>query len=229
MTGTATSTATTDANGNYTFTGTANGTYTVTPSKASYTFSPQSRTIIINGSGVSGQDFTGTPQTGSLTVTITPAAAVTAGAHWQVDGGSWQNSGATVSGLTAGPHTLTFKTISGWTTPAAETVTISSGVTTSESGTYVQQTGSLTVTITPTAAVTAGANWQVDGGSWQSSGATVSGLTAGPHTLAFKTISGWTTPAAKTVTISSGVTTSDSGTYVQQTGSLTVTITPAAR
>ena len=40
-----------------------------------------------------------TPQAGSLQVTITPAGAVSAGAQWQVDGGAWQNSGATVAAL----------------------------------------------------------------------------------------------------------------------------------
>ena len=39
---------------------------------------------------------------GSLTVTISPAGAVSAGAMWNVDGGSWQASGTTVSGLTVG-------------------------------------------------------------------------------------------------------------------------------
>jgi len=227
LSGASSATTSSDANGNYAFTVTSNGAYTVTPSKAGYTFSPQSRSITISGASVSGQDFTGTGQTGSLTVVIAPAGAVSAGAQWQVDGGALQNSGATVTGLTAGSHTLAFKNVSGWNTPAAKTVTISSGVTTSDSGTYVQQTGSLTVAIAPAGAVSAGAQWQVDGGSLQNSGATLSGLTVGSHTLAFKSVSGWNTPAAKTVTISSGVTTSDSGTYVQQTGSLTVAITPA--
>jgi hypothetical protein len=41
------------------------------------------------------------PTTGSLQVTINPAAAVSAGAQWQVDGGPFQNSGAVVSGPVA--------------------------------------------------------------------------------------------------------------------------------
>ncbi|MBI5820984.1 MAG: hypothetical protein HZA88_18595, partial [Verrucomicrobia bacterium] len=43
-------------------------------------------------------------------------------------------------------------------------------------------TGSLQVTLAPTAAVSAGAQWQVDGGAWQNSGAIVSSLSVGSHT-----------------------------------------------
>jgi uncharacterized repeat protein (TIGR02543 family) len=50
----------------------------------------------------------------SLQVTITPAGAITAGAQWQVDGGAWQNSGATVTNLSAGSHTVSLSTISGY-------------------------------------------------------------------------------------------------------------------
>jgi hypothetical protein len=73
-------------------------------------------------------------------VTISPAAAVTAGAQWNVDGGAWQNSAATVSGLTVGTHTVNFKAVSGWTAPTTASVTINNGATTTATGTYIQQT-----------------------------------------------------------------------------------------
>ena len=158
------------------------------------------------------------PQTGSLQVTLSPAGAVSAGAQWQVDGGTWQNSGATVASLAVGSgHTLAFKTVSGWTTPGSQTPTIVANQTTTATGTYVviSQTGSLQVTPSPAGAVSAGAQWQVDGGAWQSSGATVSGLAVGSgHTLAFKTVSGWTTPGNQTPTIIANQTTTATGTYV---------------
>ncbi|MCP4344108.1 MAG: right-handed parallel beta-helix repeat-containing protein, partial [Desulfobacterales bacterium] len=172
-------------------------------------------------------------ETGSLTVVLEPTDAVTAGAKWQVDSGSWQSSGATVSSLSVGTHTVSFKTVSGWTAPSDKTVTVSSGQTASATGTYteiVQQTGSLEVTLSPSGAVSAGAQWQIDSGSWQSSGATVSDLSVGTHTVSFKTVSGWTAPSDKTVTVSSGQTASTTGTYteiVQQTGSLKVTLSPS--
>jgi hypothetical protein len=150
---------------------------------------------------------------GSLTVTITPAGAVAAGAQWNVDGGAWQNSGDTVDNLSKGSHTVTFSDVAGWNTPDAQAVNISSGKTTDATGVYVQQTGSLTVTISPAEAVSAGAQWNVDGGAWQNSGATVGKLTVGNHTVNFKTITNWTTPASQTVKISSGQTASATGVY----------------
>ena len=164
---------------------------------------------------------------GAMTVTISPDAAVSAGAMWSVDGEAWQVGGATVSNLRVGPHTVAFNNITGWTTPASQTFNVSNGQTTSLGGVYVQQTGSLTVTISPAGAVSAGAMWNVDGGSWQTGGTTVPGITVGSHTVAFNNITGWTTPAGQTFNVSNGQTASLGGVYVQQTGSLTVTISPA--
>ncbi len=79
-----------------------------------------------------------TPTTGSLTVTILPAEAVTAGAQWRVGTNSYQNSGATVTGLAAGSVNVNFKTVAGWTTPAEQSVTITAGGTATASGTYAQ-------------------------------------------------------------------------------------------
>ena len=67
---------------------------------------------------------------GSLTVTISPAGAVSAGAMWSVDGGAWQASGATVSNLSVGMHTASFSGIQGWTTPTSQVFNISNGQTT---------------------------------------------------------------------------------------------------
>jgi hypothetical protein len=49
---------TTNTSGNYTFSGLINGTYTVTPSKAGYTFSPSSTPVIISDADVTGVNFT---------------------------------------------------------------------------------------------------------------------------------------------------------------------------
>jgi thiol-disulfide isomerase/thioredoxin len=170
-------------------------------------------------------------QTGSLQVTINPASAITAGAQWQVDGGTLQNSGATVTNLSVGNHTVSFKTISGWTTPASQTVSITANSTATATGAYVAiaQTGSLQVTITPAGAITAGAKWQVDGGTLQNSGATVANLSVGNHTVSFTSITGWTTPASQTVSVTANSTATATGAYVAipQTGSLQVTISPA--
>ena len=304
--------------------GTINGTYAANSSA-----SPRTATITFSATGATGSPINVTvtqaaaPQTGSLTVTITPAAAVTAGAQWRVDSGAWRNSGTSASGLTQGSHLLSFKSIIGWVTPVTQTVTIAAGENTLATGTYYQpilsvtpthrnitsaggtttfsvantgtgalnwtaavtsgndwlsitptsgvnagtingayaanssasartatitfsatgvtgspinvtvtqaaapQTGSLTVTITPAAAVTAGAQWRVDSGAWQNSGGTVSGLSAGNHTISFQPITGWTTPLNRVVTITAGQTALDSGNYIQQQAILSVS--PASR
>jgi hypothetical protein len=76
-------------------------------------------------------------ETGSLTVTIGPAAAVTAGAMWNVDNGSWNANGATVPGLSAGSHTVNFGSIPGWNTPASQTAVIPQYGPIKATGTYV--------------------------------------------------------------------------------------------
>jgi uncharacterized repeat protein (TIGR03803 family) len=169
----------------------------------------------------------GAPQ-GSLRVTITPPTAITNGAQWQVDNGTWQNSGATVANLSADNHTVSFSTVNGWTTPVNQTVFVSANSTTTASGNYVPQTGSLEVTISPVAVVSAGAQWRVDSGTLENSGVTLTNLPVGNHTVSFNTVSGWTTPANQTVVVSANSTATASGTYGTNTGSLQVTISPAS-
>jgi PKD repeat protein len=164
---------------------------------------------------------------GSLTVTLSPQTAIDAGAQWRVDDGAWQNSGATVQGIPVGPHTLEFNDIVGWTKPATQSVTITTGQTTNASGTYVLQTGSVRVTIAPQGAVDAGAQWRVDDGAWQNSGATVQGIPIGQHTIQFEDIPGWTKPSNQTVAITNRQTMQTSGEYNPLLG-LDFTATPTS-
>ncbi len=203
------------------------GSHTVNFNTIAGWSAPASQTVNITNGQTTSATGLYVQQYGALTVMIGPAAAVSAGAQWNVDGGSWQLNGATVSAA-VGSHTINFFTITGWTSPASQTVNIVNLQTTSASGAYIQQFGSLTVTITPAAAVSAGAQWNVDGGSWQTSGTTISGLTVGQHTVAFNNITGWNTPASQTVTIANGQTTAAGGAYEQLTDSLKVTIGPLA-
>ncbi len=123
-------TATTDASGNYTFSDLAAGTYTVTPSKSGYTFSPASRTVSVPPSAT-GQDFTAT--------TATPysiSGRVTDGSSNPISGVVISNGAGhtattdasgnyTISGLSAGTYTLT-PSKSGCTTfsPTSRTVSV---------------------------------------------------------------------------------------------------------
>ncbi len=70
-------TTTADGSGNFNFTGVPNGTYTVTPSKYGYAFTPPNRSVTINGANVTGVNFTAqaVPTSFSITGTITPASA----------------------------------------------------------------------------------------------------------------------------------------------------------
>jgi uncharacterized repeat protein (TIGR02543 family) len=76
------------------------------------------------------------PNTGSLTINLSPSGAVSAGAQWRVDGGSYRNTGETATSLTPGSHTVSFKSVSGYTTPADKSVSVTSGANTTDSGTY---------------------------------------------------------------------------------------------
>ncbi len=73
---------------------------------------------------------------GSLDVTLEPTSAMDRGARWQVDGGGWQTGGTSMAGLSPGSHTVSFSAISGYTTPASQTVAISQGATTPVSAAY---------------------------------------------------------------------------------------------
>ncbi len=73
--------------------------------------------------------------------------------------------------------------------------------------------GSIKVTISPAGAVTAGAQWRVDFGPWQSSGATVSELPPGSHLINFNTVGGYSTPAGIGVTLSAQQSETETGTY----------------
>jgi len=143
------------------------------------------------------------PEFGSLKVTLSPASAITAGAKWEVDGGKLLSSGATVTNLLVGGHTLSFKTISGWITPSHQIISIVSNSTSSATGTYiaVATNGSLQMTILPSAAVSDGAQWHVDDGEWQNSGATVTNLSPTNHAVTFNALSGWITPSNQMVMI----------------------------
>jgi hypothetical protein len=57
-TGTSSGSVTADGSGNFTTSGLANGSYTLTPSKTGYTFSPTSRSETISGSNITEANFT---------------------------------------------------------------------------------------------------------------------------------------------------------------------------
>ena len=87
-----------------------------------------------NGTGSCGG---GGGSTGALKVNLLPADAAKAGAQWMVDGAGALKSGAVFTGLAAGPHIITLKTINGWTTPAAQVVNVTADATNTATATYI--------------------------------------------------------------------------------------------
>jgi cytoskeletal protein RodZ len=61
LSGASSATAITGASGNYAFTGLANGSYTVTPSRAGFTFNPASSQPTVSGANTPGVNFIATP------------------------------------------------------------------------------------------------------------------------------------------------------------------------
>ncbi|MBI5683511.1 MAG: autotransporter-associated beta strand repeat-containing protein, partial [Verrucomicrobia bacterium] len=84
------------------------------------------------------------PAIGSARVTILPVEAVSTGAQWHVDGGAWQNSGATLSNLTVGAHTVSFNSLAGWISATNQAISVSGPVTVVTTGTYAKMSQMLT-------------------------------------------------------------------------------------
>jgi hypothetical protein len=62
LSGAAAATTTADGAGNYTFTGLGNATYTITPTHTGFGFNPATQSVRVNGSNVSGLNFTASVQ-----------------------------------------------------------------------------------------------------------------------------------------------------------------------
>jgi len=103
LSGGATGSTTADALGNYSFANLGNGSYTVTPAKSGYTFTPVSQNVTIAGANVSGVNFTAQ---GVVTVNLARDAAVSK------DGTSASTSIATTAFSTASGNELLLAFIS---------------------------------------------------------------------------------------------------------------------
>ena len=92
------------------------------------------------GGGISQTSVTtigSTSNPGSLAVTITPAAAVSAGGGWRLSPEtSYRQSGAQKSGLSAGTYVLQLTSVPGYQAPTPQSVTVAGGQLTSITFTY---------------------------------------------------------------------------------------------
>ena len=189
--------------------------------------SSPSITVLMDRNKTVDANFSPGPPAGGVLVNISPPEVVAAGAQWKIDDDPWQNSGASYTPTSGnGDRFIKFKDIPGWITPANVYVLVSTGVSASKTASYKQVSGSIQVVLGPPDALTAGAQWRINGGAWQNSGATVN-ATAGNHSVEFKSVGAWTPPPVQTVSIAANQVLTVSGVYSPPLGLPVITsITP---
>jgi Carboxypeptidase regulatory-like domain len=210
LTGASAASTTADSGGNYTFSGLANGSYTVTPSKTGYVYTPASQAVTVNGANVSAVNFgSTTAPTYSISGTISgvggPAATVkltgTGSASTTADSGG----NYTFSGFANGSYTVTPSKTGYIYTPPSKAVTVnganvsavnfsSAGQTYSISGT-ISGAGGPGATVNLTGALTASTTAD-SGGNY-----TFSGLVNGSYTVTPSKTGYIYTPPSKAVTV----------------------------
>jgi hypothetical protein len=80
LSGVSKATTTANSSGAYTFSGLVNGTYAVTPSNSGFTFNPTAEAVTVNGSNVTGVNFTASAQiTHSVTLNWSASASTVTG------------------------------------------------------------------------------------------------------------------------------------------------------
>ena len=133
LSGASSGSTTTNTGGYYSFSSLADGNYTVTPSRAGYTFAPTSRPATVSGASVSGLSFTATPPatytiSGAVTLASDGAlAGVTVALSGTISHSTITDAGGqySFSGLIDGNYTVT-PSLGGYTfAPTSKAVTVS--------------------------------------------------------------------------------------------------------
>lgn|GEM_PF-4485474 len=165
-----------------------------------------------------------TPQTGTLQVNIGPVE-VQSLAQWSINDIDWYYTDEPAITLPVGSYLIKFSDVTGWNPPDDLPVEILNNQGVTKNVTYEQQTGQLQVYIDPQGARDAGAQWSVDGETWYNSGYTAT-LPVKTYTIEFSDVDGWNTPADQPATVQYLQTTTETGLYEEQTGTLQVFIEP---
>jgi hypothetical protein len=194
LSGTSTATTTASTSGVYTFSGVANGSYTVTPTKAGFVFTPGSQAVTVSGANKTA-NFSSAAQTFTITGTISGTGG---------NGATVKLTGTSTSTVTANASYTVTPTKTGFTfTPTSQAVTVNGANATANfssapvftiSGTISGAGGSgATVTLTGAATATVTAN---------TSGAYSFSVPNGSYTVT-PTKAGFAyTPASQAVTVS---------------------------
>lgn len=175
--------------------------------------------ITVSVSGTIANPSTPGTSTGSITVSGTGGSGFT----FNINGGAFQSSG-TFSGLIAGSYTVIAKNSNGCTGSSVFTLTDPNpclGITITVSGTVVNPTspGATNGSITATATGGTGFTFNINGGTFQSSGL-FSGLSEGNYTIIAKNGNGCTGSANFTLAVPNpcnGITITVSGTVTNPT------------
>jgi hypothetical protein len=244
LSGPSSATATATSSGSYIFTGLAKGTYSITPSHTGYTFNPANQNATINGSNVTGVNFTATAQGGqtfSISGTINPAAGgsgatVTLGGAGSVTTTANSSGNYTFSGLSNGAYTVT-PSRPGYTfAPTSQNATVSGANITglNFTATASNPTYSISGTVSPTAGG-GGATLTLSGAATTTTTAdgagnyTFSGLANGQYAVTPGHTGYMFSPTSQSATVNgANVTGINFTATVNPTYSISGTISPAA-
>jgi len=108
----------TDSSGNYTFTGLDNGSYTITPSRTGFTFSPTDNTQTVSGADITAVNFTTTAGPSALIVPCPPSGTT----NVTIQDFSFTPDNVTISanGIVKWTNNGTTHTVTSGTTPAPD-------------------------------------------------------------------------------------------------------------
>ena len=131
LTGPSSGTTNADASGSFSFSGLSNGTYTITPAKSQYTFSPTSRSATVNMGDVAGVNFSASgnqPTTYSISGTITGGAGVSVTLTGDANASTTTDSSGNFrfAGLANGNYTLTPSKNQFTFSPVSQSATVAS-------------------------------------------------------------------------------------------------------
>jgi parallel beta-helix repeat protein len=247
--GAAEMTAATDTNGSYTFSNLATGSYTLTPSKSGYGFSPASQNVTITTANITGENFTAAanapPPTFSVSGTLSPSTNGS-GATLTISGAASATTTAdssgnySFSGLPSGSYTVT-PTKDGFSfTPNTESANVTSSNVMGENFTASENSStsmfSIAGTITPTAngtgvTVTLGGSASLTATTDNNGNYTFNNLPIGNYTVTPSKTGFSFSPASLSETISTSNLTSanfSAGSAAPQTFSISGTVSPSA-
>jgi beta-glucanase (GH16 family) len=237
LSGSASATTIADGAGNFSFSGLANGNYTVTPTKAGFTFSPSSQSATVSGANLTGIAFTATAQTFSISGAIAGGGGATVTLGGAANATTTANSSGsyTFGGLGNGTYTVT-PSRSGYTfSPSSQSATINGANASGVNFTATAQTFTLSGAITPVLGGS-GAKVSLSGATSasttaNSSGAySFSGLANGSYAVTPSNTGYSFSPSAQAVTVNSANVTGVNFTAsaVAPTYSISGTISPAS-